>query len=230
MSAGVEKGLGGALAALVGERLDVADVLAHLLADCAEVTGAVAVAILARDGVGELSLLTATSHGVTELEMLQAQRHVGPCVETMQTRRPVWCSDRGEIVQRWGEVGEALVGAGVASVGAYPMRYRGEVLGGLNLFWSTSVEPPPEGVAQAYADMATVVVVQSGLVPSAVVRERLHEAMDARQVVEQAKGVIAYVDDVDLEEAYVRLVRRAEASGSGLTATAHEVVDRRGRD
>ena len=104
------------------------------------------------------------------------------------------------------------------------MRWRGSVLGGLNLFY-VDPDPPPGGVmAQAFADVATLVVVQAASVDSDHVQSRLHEALSSRGVVEQAKGVIAYQDRVDLGAAYVALLHRAEASGTGLTSTALEVV------
>jgi AmiR/NasT family two-component response regulator len=53
---------------------------------------------------------------------------------------------------------------------------------------------------------------------------RLHEAISARELVEQAKGVIAYVDNVDMSAAYDSLIHRAETSGQTLTQTARAVL------
>jgi hypothetical protein len=216
--------LAAAMEALVVSDPDVADILAHLLADCARATSADACALLAVDSNGELSLLAAESHRAVELEMLQIQRDSGPCVEVMDGVAPLHVSGIDAIRERWGEVGAAIVDAGFHAVEAYPMRWRGTMLGGLNLFWTDADRPADEGLAQAYADMATLVVVQSVSVDTDQVRAGLHEALSARGVVEQAKGVVAYRDGVDLGEAYTSLLRRAESSGTPLTQTALDVV------
>jgi ANTAR domain len=216
--------LAAALEALVLPHPDVADILAHLVADGARATSADACALMARDSNGELSLLAAQSHSAVELEMLQIQREVGPCIDVINESGPVHASGADEIRRRWGKVGDAMVDAGFLTVEGYPMRWRGEVLGGLNLFYVDADQPAGGVVAQAYADMTTLVVVQAASVDPDHVRARLHEALSSRGVVEQAKGVIAYQDGVDLGAAYASLLRRAEASGEGLTSTALDVV------
>jgi ANTAR domain len=217
--------LAAAMEALVSSEPDVADILAHLVGDCAAATSSDACALMARDQHGELSLLAADSHRAAELEMLQIQRETGPCVDIMELGGgPLHVNGAAAIRGRWGNVGEAVVGAGFATVEAYPMRWRGSVLGGLNLFSSDPDRRASGALAQAYADIATLVVVQSGSVDADQVRARLHEALSARGIVEQAKGVIVYREGLDLAAAYDVLLRRAEASGRPLTQTALDVV------
>src|SRR3954447_18461970 len=122
-----------AAAALVAEP-DVADVLHHLVTDCAHLLDADAVAILARDAHGELSLLSATSHRVAELEMLQAQRTEGPCIDVLDTNEALSLSGSEELRTRWPHVGRAIADAGYTNVESFPMRWRGMALGGLNVF------------------------------------------------------------------------------------------------
>ena len=49
-------------------------------------------------------------------------------------------------------------------------------------------------------------------------------------MVEQAKGVIAYVENVDLGTAYDLLVRRARLGGKTLTRAAEGVIEDQQRD
>jgi hypothetical protein len=150
-----------AAAALVGEP-DVADILHHLVTDCAHVLDADAVAILARDAEGELSLLSATSHRVAELEMLQVQRTEGPCIDVIDTNEALSLSGADQLKTRWPDVGQAITDAGYTSVEAFPMRWRGLALGGLNVFRQTSPSTPAgAAVGQAFADIATLTVVHS---------------------------------------------------------------------
>jgi hypothetical protein len=213
-----------AIEAVVRAEPDVADVLAHLVSDCAQVTSVDTCALMAMDGNGELSLLAAESHRAVEMEMLQIQRSTGPCVDVIDSGQPLHVAGAEAIRDRWDEVGAAVVDAGFRAVEAYPMRWRGTVLGGLNLFRATEDQPALGNVAQAFADIATLVVVSSGTVDVDQVRARLHEALSARGIVEQAKGVLAYREGTDLGAAYASLLRRAESLGTPLTQTAHDVV------
>lgn len=100
---------------------------------------------------------------------------------------------------------------GYRSVVAVPMRLRGEVIGGLNLFLG---EPDAvSGVsgagkedlraAQALADMATIGILQQRAVREAQeVADQLRVALDTRIVIEQAKGILAAQLDLGLDESY----------------------------
>jgi transcriptional regulator with GAF, ATPase, and Fis domain len=228
MSAAGVRGLATALAALVADDLDVADVLAHLVADCADATGADAVAILARDGGTPVALLTATSHRAVEIEMLQAQHLSGPCIDAIAEHRQVSATGTDELVRRWPTIGTAMAEAGFDSVHAFPMSWRGETFGGLNLFRSGPIEADASPIAQAYADVATLAIVQTVAVSHDQVHARLREALEAREIVEQAKGVLAYTEDIDLEQAYRRLVDLGSSEHGSLTQVARAVVDHRG--
>ena len=78
--------------------------------------------------------------------------------------------------------------------------------------------------------MATLLVVHSTPVTADQVRARMHEALIAREVIEQAKGVLAYVEQIDLGDAYDELLRRSRYAGTPLTQTALGVVRDRLRD
>lgn len=225
-------GLGGALGALVAPDLDVSDVLAHLVADCAEAAAADAVALLVGEEPQDLALLAATSHRASEIEMLQSQRATGPCVEAIRTAELVATDGADDLVSRWQEVGTAIVAAGFHRVEAIPMHWRGRTIGGLNVFFAESAEAErPAGywqLLQAYADMATLVIVQPLDLPHDRVLARLHEALGARDVIEQAKGVIAFERNLDLEQAHVELLRLASDPAATLSILAGDIVRRRG--
>ncbi len=216
---------GDAAAAMVSEHV-VADVLARLLADCTELVAAEAAAILVVDRTDELSLLSSSSHRAAEIEMLQIQRSNGPCVEAIRTGVHVTATGDDELTTRWGVVGQAITGSGYTRVDAYPMRWRGRVLGALNLFrrTSTDLDHETETLSQAFADVATLVVVQSTEIPSDQIAARVHEAIMARAQVEQAKGVLAHLRGVDMAEAYEELRRLTAEDGGSLTETALRVV------
>jgi hypothetical protein len=190
-----------------------------------------AVAILVKDADGELSLLSATSHRVVELEMLQVQRLMGPCIDVLETNEALSASGVDQLNARWHDVGRAITDAGFANVEAFPLRWRGVALGALNVFREAPPSTPHgAGVGQAFADIATLTVIHSLPVSADQASARVHEALSARELVEQAKGVIAYVDNVDMRTAYDTLIHRAAASGQTLTQAALGVIRGQRRD
>ena len=128
--------------------------------------------------------------------------------------------------QRWADVGSAISAAGFGRIDAYPMSWRGRVLGGLNIFRRSAegVDDEVATLSQAFADIATLAVVQSTEIPADQITARVHDAIMARAQVEQAKGVLADVRGLDLSEAYEELRRLAADQGSSLTETAIEIV------
>jgi len=215
-----------AMAALVDEH-ETGDVLAQLVEHCAAVYPAAAVAVMVNDLHGDLELLSATSHRAAELELLQSQDRRGPCVEAAHTNEAVWSSDAADMTARWGDVGDAITRAGFAAVHAFPMHWRDRVIGGLNIFMTDPADLSEEAElsGQMFADLATLVVVGSTDISSDHVTAQIHEAVLARAVVEQAKGVIAVLEDVDVATAYDLLLVRTRTEGASLGEMARRVVD-----
>ncbi len=86
------------------------------------------------------------------------------------------------------------------------------------------IDPATSALSQAFADVATLVVVQSTEIPSDQIAARVHVAIMARAQVEQAKGVLAYVRGIDMAAAYQELRALAEEQGRSLSETAVRVV------
>jgi hypothetical protein len=202
---------------------DVADTLAGIVRACCELYPSDSVAILLRTPDGALDLLSSSSHHVDALELLQIQSHHGPCVECLSTNETVTATSQDELVQRWKDVGEAIVSAGFDGAHAFPMHWHGEAIGGLNIFVQGDT-PPNLEVGQLIADLATLAVLRTGELSTAQIISRMHDAMAARALIEQAKGALAVLENTDLDGAYTRLMARTESTGRGLTDTAMEVI------
>jgi len=215
-----------AAAASLVEHDDVADILSRLLLSCAEVLHVDAVALMVKDPSGDLQLLSSTSHQVTELELYQIQCESGPCVDAIATGTGVSASPGSQIVQRWPDVGPGIVDSGFESVHAALLRWHGEPLGGLNLFDRSParLEGDELVLAQAFADIATIVIVRSGRLDMAEAALRVRRALEGRTVVERAKGVLAYTLGVDMGFAFGRLLRITDETGSTLSETAAAVI------
>ena len=213
-----------ASAALVGET-DIAGFLATLLDSSADVLAIDAGGILIEDD-DSLDLLAASSHAAVVLELHQAQLEEGPCVDAHRSGQAV-DAHGPDLATRWPRFGRTMLDSGFSSVHASPLRWHGVPLGAMGLF-RRSDEPftsEEDAVAQAFADLATLLIVQTDKVDLDTVRRRVQELLTERIVIEQAKGVLAEHHDVDMAEAYQLLLRRAAQDGGKLTAAAKAVVD-----
>jgi GAF domain-containing protein len=220
------------MSATLVEEYDVVSALTHLCVACTDVFGASAAALLVRGDGGagaELELLAASSHAAAELELHQQQVDQGPCLDAVSTRRPVHADDADELARRWPRFAAVAGPTGVRAAHAHPLRWRGRVLGGLNLFFTTdrTLDAEEEVAAQAFADVATIAIVHARARPRVeVIAREVQEALDGRTVVEQAKGVLAVQESIDPAEAFHRLLDRSDALGVSLASLASQVVER----
>jgi GAF domain-containing protein len=217
--------LADAASALTGDD-DVTDMLARLLDDARDVLGAQAVGLLLLTRGDDLELLSATSHRAAELESFQIQHDSGPCVDAIRAGTTLSVTDPREIVARWPEVGPAIIAAGYSAVQAYPLRWHGRTLGAMNVFRDDAGPQDASAAAtgQAFANIATIVIVQPTRLTPQQVTERIQQALEARTIIEQAKGVLAYTEDLDMSAAYDLLRALAAERQASLTATAADVI------
>ncbi len=108
------------------------------------------------------------------------------------------------------------------------MRLRGNVLGALNLF---HIEPGDMSsadveAAQALADVATIALLQHrAALEAQLLNEQLNHALNSRVVIEQAKGMLAERQGVDLESAFSVLRNHARNHNLRLADLARSIVD-----
>jgi transcriptional regulator with GAF, ATPase, and Fis domain len=226
MPTSAARAIADATAALTDER-DVTDVLARLVHDCCEVLSADAIGVLVLVGQTNLELLASTSHSVAELELFQIQHDAGPCVDAIRSSTRVVVLGAEQLIERWPVVGQAIVAAGYQAVHAYPMRWRGHTLGAMNVFHADPGAVTDDGMlyGQAFADIATVLIVQRTDIDLQQVSQQVQQVLQARTTIELAKGVLAYQHDIDLAGAY-DLLRGLAGPDSTLTAAATEVIAR----
>lgn len=221
----------GEMASLLVQDHDVTDLLARLLSDCVQFLPVRAAGLLVKDpGVGA-ELLSATSHEATELELYQVLHNTGPCIDAMATLTPTFAVGLDAVRALWPAVGSAAQDAGFQSVFAFPLQWRGESIGGLNLF-SSEAEPLDERalvLARSFADLAALALARPAVVSDEDLHARIQEALSGRVVIEQAKGVLAYFGNLSMAAAFEALLSLAEQSGYSLTDTARGVVEGAGR-
>lgn len=183
--------------------------------------------VLVTAPAGTLEVLAASSHRAADLEAYQAGSEQGPCVECIEEARAVSVRSVEEAESRWPGFGARMTEAGYVRAYAVPMRWHGQGIGGLNLFWRTAgrLEEDEVVVLQTLADILTLAVVHVSPVTPSDALQRLRAALTSRGTIEQAKGVLAYQRDIDMEAAYDVLVSLAQERRTPLAETAESVVD-----
>jgi anti-anti-sigma factor len=205
---------------------DVIDVLTVLTARCVELLEAAAAGILLVDNTGRLRVIGASTEQIQLLELLQIQSDEGPCLDCFRTGRVI-LNGHLDTESKWPQFASESVRAGFPSVCAVPLRINDVILGCLNLFMS---EPVPSSnadvaLAQALADVASIAIMQDQAVRDAAIRERqLQHALNSRIAIEQAKGMIAEHDGVEMDDAFSRLRAFARTHNRRRTETAAAVV------
>jgi AmiR/NasT family two-component response regulator len=108
------------------------------------------------------------------------------------------------------------------------MRLRGVVVGALNLFQTELEGIDADGVqaAQAFADIATIAILQyRAAVESHELMDQLNTALNTRIVIEQAKGIVAEHEHLDMEHAFAALRGHARNNNLRLADVAAAVVN-----
>lgn len=210
------------------EDFDVVDLMMLLAERCVELLDAAAAGLLLADGTGNLCLMAATSDAIQTVELFQIQSDEGPCRDCFHSGAPVSTHDLAAESDRWPRFAPVAAAAGFRAAHALPLRLRGQVLGALNLFRTEPVGLSRADLvtAQAFADVATIVLLQSRAVhDSQMIADQLQEALQSRIAIEQAKGVLAQALGLEMDQAFARLRRFARSGGRRLAEVAQEVVD-----
>jgi GAF domain-containing protein len=178
---------------------------------------------------GELRVMASSSEAMRLLELFELQAKEGPCLDCYLSGKPVVNQDLASVNGRWPRFGPEALAAGFHSVHALPMRLRGTVLGALNLF---HVEPGEMrevdvGAAQALADVATIAILQHrATLEAQVVNQQLQHALNSRIVIEQAKGMVAEEEGLNMEQAFSALRNHARNHNLRLVDVAEAVIGR----
>ncbi len=206
---------------------DLVDFLVTLCEHATLVSGADAVGIVLTDHRGELRFMAASNETGRSLELLQLQSEEGPCLDCVRNRAPVVNTDLGHATDLWPRFAPLALELGFGSVHAFPLRLREEVIGALNLFSAREMrfEPDETRVVQSLADVATIAILQErSLARAEALTEQLQGALNSRIVIEQAKGALARIEGITVDEAFDLMRARARSSRQRLVDVAAAVL------
>ena len=206
---------------------DVVELLTRLADRCVDVLGVSAAGLMLVAPDGNLRVMASSSEAMRVLELFELQSQEGPCLDCYRSGQPVVNQDLAKVNTRWPRFALEATGAGFRSVHALPMRLRGTVIGALNLFNVEAGEMREADVnaAQALADVATIAILQHrATLEAQVVNQQLQHALNSRIVIEQAKGMVAERENLNMEQAFYALRNHARNHNLRLVDVAEAVI------
>ncbi len=206
---------------------DVVEILTLLADRCVEALEVDAAGLMLVAPDGDLRVMASSSEAMRLLELFELQSEEGPCLECYRTGAAVVNQDLATVDGRWPRFAAEAIEAGFLSVHALPMRLRGTTIGALNLFNTQpgALEEADVEIAQALADVATIAILQHRAASeSQVVNDQLNSALNTRVVIEQAKGMVAERESLDMEASFARLRLHARNNNLRLAEVAETVI------
>ncbi len=207
---------------------DVIELLTLLAARCVDVLEVDAAGLMLVAPDGDLRVMASSSETMRLLELFELQSQEGPCLDCYRSGLPVVNQDLATVNSRWPRFAAEALAAGFHSVHALPLRLRGAVIGALNLFHVEAGQMRQADIdaAQALADVATIAILQHrAALEAQVVNEQLNHAVNSRIVIEQAKGIIAHRENLNMEQAFSTLRNYARNRNLRLIDVAHDIID-----
>ena len=206
---------------------DVIEFLETLTNHTAQVSSAASAGLLLANPKGQLQYVASSAESIKLLELFQLQYREGPCLDCFNTGKPVVNAELSEAEDRWPNFAPRAVAAGYRSVHAFPLRHQRKVIGAMNLF---STQPGELGqqdtrIVQSLADIATIAILQERAIRSGeLLTEQLQSALNSRIMIEQAKGALARMHDIDVNLAFELMRRYARTNHHRLGDVAQAVL------
>ncbi|XVS62115.1 ANTAR domain-containing response regulator [Actinosynnema sp. CA-299493] len=220
----------GALASLTATLGTEDDFEALLHRVCEQVTTAVpgvdeATITLLQDG--EPTTIASTSEVVVDLDRGQYERGDGPCLEAARTGELVRVSI-GEVAERWPEFARDAGAAGFGSFLSAPLAINDGHGGGVNCY-----SGHPGGFAELdekllglYTGAATAALrAYCRYQHARDVTGQLRIALETRAVIDQAKGILMAIRQINADEAFTLLVEQSQRENVKLRDLAARFVD-----
>jgi GAF domain-containing protein len=187
--------------------------------------------LMLADDEQHLRSVAASDGRFAHLEELQIRHREGPCLDAYETKELVRAEDlSGD--SRWPAFSDAALARKVRAVLASPLPYNQDAVGVVAVLSEHRRPWSPEGelALLAFTDLAALLIAaamqgeqQSGIAA------QLQGALDSRQVIEQAKGVLIAQQRISGREAYEQLRARARAERRKLATVCAEVVEHAAR-
>jgi GAF domain-containing protein len=171
---------------------------------------------------GEIRTVEPTGHIVEIIDQLQYDLREGPCVDAITEHRTFRVSDVGAQA-RWPAFGPAAAQHGIHSLLSYRLFVTDRTLGALNLYSShvDAFDQRTEQDGQLFATHAAIALI------GAQREAQLGTAVERRDVIATAKGILMERHDVDTASAFRMLVETSQSTNLKLHKVATWLVENR---
>jgi GAF domain-containing protein len=217
-----------ALTAVLGEEDDFRILLRHV---CLQVRHAV-------PGVGEASVTlvtgevphtaSATSGVVGDLDGDQYRLGDGPCLEAIRSGKIVRTSI-ADAVENWPDFARGAEAAGFGSVLAAPLVADAQFSGAVNCYGrqDDGFEEIEGRLLELYtAAVEAILRVYHRYLRVRETTEHLRTALTSRAVIDQAKGMLMAIRQIDADDAFALLVEQSQRENTKLREVAERFVER----
>ena len=163
---------------------------------------------------------------IGDLEELQIEHGEGPCIDAFDDKELIHAADLAA-EDRWPDFSPAAVDRGLRAVLASPIPYNQMAIGVVAVFSAKTHPWSPEGELAliAFTDLAALTIantMQSEQRGELAIQ--LQRALDARVIIEQAKGALVARDGVSPGEAFEQMRRQARAERRRVVEVARELL------
>ncbi len=186
----------------------------------ANIPGAASAGISLQAGQGRLETRSATDELPARVADAQSDTGQGPCLESIQRRAPVRVDDVAA-ERRWAEFTARVAPEPFASMLSVPLLVAGDAIGSLSVYSAES------GGFDSDAEEMGFVLAHHAAVAIAGAREEegLLQALDNRDLIGQAKGILMERHKLTADQAFRLLVRTSQALNVKLRDIAGQLAD-----
>ncbi|HEY0718204.1 MAG TPA: GAF and ANTAR domain-containing protein [Streptosporangiaceae bacterium] len=183
--------------------------------------------LMMTDSEQHLRSVAASDDRLAYLEELQIEHSEGPCITAFEDKQLVGVEDLGHDT-RWPKFSDAAVSRRVRAVLASPLPYNQDAVGVVAVVSERSRPWSAEGelALLAFTDLAALLI--ASMMQSqekSVLATQLQGALDSRQIIEQAKGVLVGRHGITPRAAFEQLRAQARAERRKIAVLCAEVVD-----
>ena len=187
--------------------------------------------LMLADSEQHLRNVAASDARLMHLEELQIEHHEGPCIDAFETKALVGVEDLADD-DRWPLFSDAAIARQVRAVLASPIPYNQYAVGVVAVLSEQSRPWSPEGelALLAFTDLAALLIASMMLgEEQSEITAQLQGALNSRQIIEQAKGVLIGTRGISARAAYEQLRAQARAERRKLAAVCADVVENASR-
>ena len=199
---------------------DLEETLGRIVSCAMETIPAVDAASISMTEHGRIETRYPTSEGIRKIDDIQGRLYEGPCISALEdppeTGIVVAQDLAGDDAPRWPRFAPEAVAAGYRGLMSTTLTTEGGVRGSLNLY-----SRRPDAFDERSRTLAGLFGVQAALVLVGVHQATsLQKAVDSRDVIGQAKGILMERFGVDDQTAFQMLVRSSQDTNLKLTTVA----------